>query len=78
MITPLLHVGHVKTATTFLQEHVFSDSDFGFGLAGDNENRTIMTNNIIINDALSTDIEQLRATFKEYEENKASLGLVPV
>lgn len=75
---PILHIGHLKTATTFLQNSIFSDPDFGFGLPGGQSNRSHLTETIILNDSFDIDIESVARHFQSLEAEVAAQSLAPV
>lgn len=74
----LLHIGYPKTATSYLQEHVFSNSDFGMGLAGGTDNRSYLIKWLKTDDPYRFDPEAVAEEMEQLEAPVRKLGLVPV
>jgi hypothetical protein len=63
----LLHVGYVKTATSFLQTSVFNNPDLGFGLAAGTENRPLLIQNTVLAPHFEPLPEEAAAQFRAHE-----------
>ncbi len=74
----LVHLGYVKTATTFLQRHVFRDSHQGFAQAGGPLSRGHIVAGLIVCDAYTFDAAAQARRFAELEEDARNQGLIPV
>lgn len=74
----LLHVGYPKTASTYLQEAIFSNRDFGMGLAGGTENRSHLVKWLRTDDQYLFDPVAVAEAMERLEAPIRSAGLVPV
>jgi hypothetical protein len=74
----LLHVGYVKTATSFLQTSVFNNPDLGFGLAAGTENRPLLIQNTVLAPHFEPLPEEAAAQFRAHEAPLRDAGLMPV
>lgn len=75
---PLVHIGYVKTATTYLQRHLFRAEDQGFALAGGALSRGHIVSGLIVCDDYSFDATAQAARFAELEAPQRAAGLLPV
>jgi hypothetical protein len=78
MNDPVFHIGYVKTATTFLQRHVFSRADLGMALAGGPHSRGHVVAEVILADDYIFDPAALAARFAELEAPQRAQGLLPI
>jgi hypothetical protein len=62
----LIHVGYIKTATTFLQEVVFSGIKSDLELAAGAATRSHTVHNILLTDDYSFDAEYIRSRMEEF------------
>lgn len=74
----LLHIGYIKTATTYLQNRIFSDRSFGMGLAGGEANRSYLIKWLRTDDQYLFDPGKVAAVMSQLEAPLRSEGLVPV
>ncbi len=74
----LLHVGFIKTATTFLQQQVFTGSDGGLELAAGKRTRAQMVEEILLGDDYSFDAQAVRARLEIFASEVRSRGNLPV
>ena len=77
MTRPLVHVGYVKSASSFLQAKVFGEARFGFAEPYP-EARLVITDRLQLDDGWAWDESVHRASFAADNEAVASRGLVPV
>lgn len=75
---PLLHIGYVKTATTYLQERIFSEARLGFGLPGGRDSRAELVQQIVLADDYVFDPSSARARLSVLEDEVRGRGLIPV
>jgi hypothetical protein len=78
MNDPVFHIGYVKTATTFLQRHVFSRADLGMALAGGPHSRGHVVAEVVLADDYIFDPAALAARFAELEAPQRAQGLLPI
>ena len=74
----LLHVGYVKTGTTFLQQVVFSGVIGDIELAAGPETRRHTVHNILLADDYSFDPTVIRARMEAYASRVRQRGKLPV
>lgn len=74
----LLHVGYVKTATTFLQTTVFNDSKLGFGLPAGPDNRAFLIQNTVLSPYFDGITNTAAAELETLEAPVRAQGLLPV
>lgn len=75
---PVFHIGYVKTATTFLQRHVFGRADLGMALAGGPRSRGYVVDGLILADDYVFDPAALATRFAELEAPQRAKGLLPI
>ena len=75
-LRPLVHVGYVKAASTFLQQAVFADPRFGFAEPVPDA-RLVITDRLQLSDPWSWDASAERAAFAAMNA-RVPAGLVPV
>lgn len=73
---PLLHLGYVKTASTFLQFHVFSSHRHGFAEPVE-KSRAVITDRLVIPNTYTFDPEAERQRFEDMNSG-VEAPLVPV
>lgn len=78
MTGPVFHIGYVKTATTFLQRHVFGRADLGMALAGGPHSRGHIVAGLVLADDYVFDPAALAARFAELEAPQRAQGLLPI
>lgn len=78
-LRPLLHLGYIKTGSTFLQRAVFNRPDLGFVLPSGHP-RGILAEQIITSDSFSFDPDRARPIFQQAERQsiQQNPGCVPV
>ena len=76
MTRPLVHVGYVKAASTFLQERVFAEARFGFAEPVA-EARLVLTDRLLLEDPWVWEADGHRADLAAMSAGVAP-GLVPV
>lgn len=74
----LVHVGYVKTATTFLQRMVFSGVNGDFELAAGAATRGQIVHNILLADDYSFDAEKVRNRMEAFAAPVRARGKLPV
>lgn len=74
----LIHIGYMKTATTYLQNSVFSDETTGFGLPGGDQSRATFCDAIILNDGFTFDADAARQRLQNLDKPVHARGLLPV
>jgi hypothetical protein len=74
MGSPLIHVGYHKTATTWLQKHVFPKADLGFGMV----DRQIVHKELFAPYPLEYDMQLCRVTLQRRVEEIQRLNCYPV
>ncbi|MEM9369945.1 MAG: hypothetical protein AAGA26_02180 [Pseudomonadota bacterium] len=74
----IFHIGYIKTGTTFLQNQVFSRSELGLGLAGGEESRATLINELVLKDGYDFDPSAAGCRLAALEEPSRALGLVPI
>lgn len=74
----LLHVGYVKTGTTYLQQTVFSDAELGFELVGGDQNRALLVSWFRARNDYDFDATALSAEMRALEAPIRDRGRVPV
>lgn len=74
----LLHVGYIKTGTTYLQEAVFADAALGFALVGGTQNRALLVNWFRAHNDYDFDAAALTKEMRALEAPIRSKGLIPV
>lgn len=74
----LFHVGYPKTASTYLQYGVFSNSSFGFGMAGGQENRSHIMHWFRTDDPYLFEPDKVSEDMIRLEKPVRDRGLVPV
>ena len=76
-IRPLIHIGYQKTGSTFLQDHVFHNRDFGFFSPGNDVRAQLMDNFVLVN-PYRFDHGQARSVFADLLREAATDSLIPV
>lgn len=76
--TNLLHIGYMKTATTYLQAHVFNNTEAGFAVPLDGKGRGFLVQNIVLSDGFTFDSDEIAEQFRKAAEPVVARGLVPV
>ncbi|GAB2516293.1 hypothetical protein [Microbulbifer agarilyticus] len=74
----LVHVGYIKTATTFLQNQVFSGEAGGLALAAGPHTRAQLVQNILLADDFSFDPEETREQLEQFAAPLRAQGKYPV
>lgn len=74
----LLHVGYMKTATTFLQGAVFNNEQAGFGIPLGGKGRAFIVEKIILSDGYSFDAAAVKIALDDASKEVRSRGLIPV
>lgn len=74
----LLHVGLIKTATTFLQTQVFDAPDEGLELAAGRHTRAELVETILLGDDFAFDAEAARSRLEGHAEEVRARGNLPV
>ncbi len=74
----LLHVGYIKTATTFLQNQVFAGPDEGLELAAGPQTRAQMVQEILLGDDYAFDAEATRTRLEALAADVRARGNLPV
>lgn len=74
----LLHVGYIKTATTFLQNQVFAGPEEGLELAAGPQTRAQMVQEILLGDDYAFDADATRARLEALAAPVRARGNLPV
>lgn len=74
----LLHVGYIKTATTFLQKQVFDDPRAGLALAAGRQTRTALVKEILLADDYTFDAQATRSRLEMLCADVRDRGDLPV
>lgn len=74
----LLHVGYIKTATTFLQNQVFDAPDRGLELAAGRKTRAHLVQEIILADDYAFDADATRARLEAQAAGARARAALPV
>ncbi len=74
----LLHVGYMKTATTYLQSSLFADPASGFGRPGERQSGAHIVSEIILSDGFTFDAARTIEKLARLEDPVRDAGLVPV
>lgn len=74
---PLMHVGYIKTGTTYLQHEVFSRPETGFALAGGVLNRALLVEHLVASDGYRFDPAETAHQFRA-EAETVPTGCIPV
>ncbi len=74
----LLHVGYIKTGTTYLQQTIFADESLGFALVGGDQNRALLVSWFRARNDYDFDAEALKTEMRALEEPIRMRGLIPV
>jgi hypothetical protein len=75
---PLVHVGYIKTGTTYLQERVWNVDGNVLSLAAGNRTRAVLTDAIIVCDDYTFDPAATRKRLEKEAEPVRARGQVPV
>lgn len=74
----LLHVGYIKTATTFLQNQLFSGPAEGLELGGGDQTRSLMVQHFLLSDDYTFDPIGTRAALEQISQPVRARGNIPV
>lgn len=74
----LIHVGYIKTATTFLQNRVFSGQVKGIELAAANNTRALLVENIVLADDYGFDSSKVHEQLEKFAGAARNRGNLPV
>lgn len=74
----LLHVGYMKTATTYLQAAVFNNSAVGLGVPLDGRGRALIVREVILSDGFTFDAPAISERLKSAARPVQDKGLIPV
>ncbi|MBY6190708.1 hypothetical protein KUV22_09805 [Microbulbifer agarilyticus] len=74
----LVHVGYIKTATTFLQNQVFSGNSGELALAAGPDTRAQLVKNILLANEYAFDSDQVREQLERFAKPIRAEGKLPV
>lgn len=74
----LLHVGYIKTATTFLQNQVFTDPAAGLELAAGKQTRSHLVQEIVLSDDYAFDPDATRNRLEHHAREVRARGSFPI
>lgn len=74
----LLHVGYMKTATTYLQNRIFNNNKIGFGIPLEGKGRAFIINEIVLSDGFSFDAQSVSRKLRDAALPLHEKNIVPV